>query len=191
MKFEHEVLLEFGFDEKMFQVRVTNPESGQEELREAELNRIERDWFARRVNDWRRLLSDPMAGAIAREALMNELYLKRLQQSMSRLEIGSARWRSLYESKRQLETEFRKSCEGLQEMFPEVETSGRESFRMVVSALNEGLREYLREREKPIDRPGAHGDGDRSALAPERAAEGAAIPDGVDAVHHRSDARAV
>lgn len=133
-KFGHEILEKHGFPEMMF----TEFDS----KRSPEQNRLERDWFAKRASEWDRMLSEPMAESIAREALLNELYLRRLQMEMTVLSPSSKRWQELLAAKNDIEVRREAQLEKLQGMFPESSLAGKISFRAVISELNQAHREY-------------------------------------------------
>ncbi|HEV2330562.1 MAG TPA: hypothetical protein VGY56_17415 [Verrucomicrobiae bacterium] len=133
-KFGHEILEKHGFPEMMF----TEFDS----KRTPEQNRLERDWFAKRASEWDRMLSEPMAESIAREALLNELYLRRLQMEMTVLSPSSKRWQELLAAKNDIEVRREAQLEKLQGMFPESSLAGKISFRAVISELNQAHREY-------------------------------------------------
>lgn len=134
LKFGHEILERHGFPETMF----TEFDS----RRSAEQNRVERDWFAKRASEWDKMLSEPMAESIAREALLNELYLRRLQMEMTVLSPSSKRWQELLAAKNDIEVRREAQLEKLQGMFPESSLAGKVSFRAVISELNQAHRDY-------------------------------------------------
>lgn len=137
-----DILREFGFSERMFEMMTHNPSTETGEKRASDLNRTERNWFVERLRAWSRMLSDVTSGALAREALMNELYLKRFAEEMSVLGPSSPKWKQLYDSKKQIEQIFNEQLKSLQEMFPEMATAGKESFRFVVSTLKQAHQDY-------------------------------------------------
>ncbi|HUE37529.1 MAG TPA: hypothetical protein VMO20_09075 [Candidatus Acidoferrum sp.] len=132
--FGHEILEKHCFPETMF----TEFDS----KRSPEQNRLERDWFAKRASEWDKMLSEPMAESIAREALLNELYLRRLQMEMTILSPSSKRWQELLAAKNDIEVRRETQLEKLQEMFPESSLAGKVSFRAVISELIQAHREY-------------------------------------------------
>ena len=142
LEFGEEALNEFGFDRGMFEVRTFNSVTGEEEPRKDELNRIERNWFCRRVQQWSKLLSDTHAGGLARACLMNELYLKRFESAMTRLDPASKKWEPLQKSRQDMEKTYQKQLADLQSKFPETDTTGKENYRRILSDLSRAYREY-------------------------------------------------
>ena len=141
--FADNVLEEFGFDRGMFEVRTVNITTGEEEPRKAELNRIERDWFCRRIDEWRRLLSDKNAGGLVRSCLMNELYLKRFEQEMSIWSPSSKKFIGLQEARQKLEKTYQEQLKDLYDKFPESNTTERENYRRVLSELIKCDQQYF------------------------------------------------
>jgi hypothetical protein len=142
LKFGDELLREFGFEEGMFEVIIYNPVTKQEEPRKQEVNRVERDWFCKRLKDWEKMLREPMASTLAREALLNDLYLRRFEMEMTRLGQSSPKWKQLYDLKKQIETIYQEQLTKLEEAFPEMQIAGKQSFRGVISDLNKMHRDY-------------------------------------------------
>jgi hypothetical protein len=155
LRYGHEVLAEFGFDEEMFEVVYVDGvgKDRRERKRGARENRIERDWFAKRVTEWRKMLSETMGGGLAREALMNELYLRRLTVDMGRLMPNSAQFERLAETKRHIEEAYERQLTQLEEKFPEMAVAGKVNFRGCTSDWIRGYREYrARGDRRLIDR---------------------------------------
>ncbi len=141
-KFGHEILERHGFPENMF--------NEFDAKRGPEQNRLERDWFAKRVTEWDKMLSEPMAESIAREALLNELYLRRLQVEMTVLSPSSKRWQELLAAKNDIEVRREAQLEKLSEMFPESSLAGKVSFRAVISELNQAHRDYYANGDRQL-----------------------------------------
>jgi len=141
-KFGHEILEKHGFPEAMF--------SEFDAKRSLEQNRLERDWFAKRVTEWDKMLSEPMAESIAREALLNELYLRRLQVEMTVLSPSSKRWQELLAAKNDIEVRREAQLETLSEMFPESSLAGKVSFRAVISELNQAHRDFYANGDRQL-----------------------------------------
>jgi hypothetical protein len=142
LQFGEEVLREFGFADSLFVVRYWDEKKKQEITRPQEDNRHEKEWFSKQVSEWRKMLSEPMAGTIARKALMNNLYLRRMEQAMASLSPESPSFDKLSKTKDELENRYQQQVEELQKMFPEMGIAGRVSFRAVISELIMGYREY-------------------------------------------------
>ncbi len=143
------ILRECGFDDRMFEgVLVfdptqdvqTNPNQTVE--RSPEKNRTERDWFINRCAESRAMFQEPGARATVREVLGTELQLLRLQDSMSTLTPGMANYEKMDKLKTSMWTRYEKQLEKLEKMFPDLGTSGRVSFRQVISTLIGGERDF-------------------------------------------------
>ena len=141
-KFSDELLEQYGFNPKMFELEPDDTKTGTAR-RSTEDNRKERDWFARRVNEWRKMLDEPMSSALAREALLNELYLKRIGAEMSVYSPTSAKFKNLKEAKLEFENSFKEQRAELQDMFPELNVAGKVSFHAVIADLIRGVRDYV------------------------------------------------
>lgn len=142
LPFGEDVLREFGFEEEMFEVQVWDAAKREEAPRAARLNRLERDWFCKRVREAHKQLSDPGAGALVRTCLMNELYLKRFEADMAKLGPSSKKWKELQELRQDLEQRYEAQLEQMQVIFPETATAAKDNFLRVISDLNRAHREY-------------------------------------------------
>ena len=141
---DDQLLASFQFPPRLFKITVYDPlannGNGGDVARLDLENRAERDWFTLRVKEWAKMLEDPMGGPIARTALMNDLYLRRLE---SEIATASPRGRSaLYEQKTALAEEYTASVEQLQVMFPEMAVAGKVGFRGQVSDMVVAHQDY-------------------------------------------------
>lgn len=153
LEFGDEVLKEFGFSERMFQLKMYDPVSKTEQERPPEENRAERTWFAQRITDWRKMLQEPMASALTREALMNDLYLRRLGTEMTTLSPTNPKFENMRRSKADMEEAYQNQLEQLQVMFPELNIAGKISFKAQISDVFKAWREYhARKDTQLIDR---------------------------------------
>jgi hypothetical protein len=150
LNFGEDILLEFGFEDTMFNVTSYNPQTKEDVARSAAANRVERNWFCKRIQEWAKMLSEPGAGAVAREALLNELYLRRFGQEMSVLGPTSKKWQDLYESKKQIEEVYQKQIANLQEMFPEIATANKTGFKFVISDIIRAHRDYYAHQDRQL-----------------------------------------
>lgn len=147
------ILERFQFPERLFEIKVWDPLGGTDGIggevpRPAAENRAERDWFVGRVKEWAKMLGDGMGGPIARSALMNDLYLRRLE---SEIATASPRTRpALYEQKTELADQYDKAVAKLQEMFPEMATAGRVSFHGSLSDVVAGYRDYYAFKDRRL-----------------------------------------
>jgi hypothetical protein len=142
LKFGDELLREYGFPESMFRVMVWDPVTKTEVARASEENKTERDWFVRRVHDWKKMLGEPTAGQLVRNALINELFLKRYEREMSVLSPASPKWDKFSEGRQAIETAYQEQLLRLQEIFPDMVVAGKISFRAALSDMNQAHRDY-------------------------------------------------
>lgn len=131
-----------GFTEKMFKVMMWDPPTKAEVPRDDRENRVERDWFCKRVGEMDKMLADSLAGPVAREALLNELYLRRIAAEMTVVSPTTSKYRDLHGLKKQTEDAYNRSLDKLQLMFPELAVAGKVTFRGVISDLSAGARAY-------------------------------------------------
>jgi len=143
---DDKLLEQFQFSERIFKITVWDPTAengngkGAEIPRPESENRVERDWFVGRVREWAKMLGDPIAGPIARSALMNDLYLRRLETEIATA--ASKNRDRLYEQKGALEEAYQEQVAQLQKMFPEMQVAGRVTFRGVISDLVLAHQDY-------------------------------------------------
>ena len=141
---DDQVLEYHHFSERLFRLTVFDPVGadgkGCDAPRSDRENRVERDWFVSRVSAWTRMLSDAMGGPIARTALLNDLYLRRLETEIA---VATPKARlALYDQKSTLAKEYDHAIQRLQEMFPEMAVAGRVSFRALLSDVVVAWRDY-------------------------------------------------
>lgn len=150
LELDDKILARFHFPAKMFDVMMWDPINKTERARSAEENRAERDWFCDRLKQWEKMLSDRMGGAIAREALLNELYLRRLSAEMTVVSPSQTKYKELYNIKRSIEAQYQEQLDKLQKAFPEMAIAGRVSFRAVISDLTLGHRQYYGYKDRRL-----------------------------------------
>lgn len=134
---EENLLDEFGFSESMFVVEWSE-KSGDLEVKQKrpdEENRKEKAWFCRRLEEWARMLREPMAHTIARECLLDELQLKRIESDMFQHKSGAPAHSSLQKTRAQLQSNYSQRMDQLQEMFPEMGVAGKVAFKAILSDL--------------------------------------------------------
>jgi hypothetical protein len=128
-----EILPRYGFEPAIFEL----PSRGQEETER------EKQWFAQRVGEWRRMLVEPMASTLAKQALLNELHLRRVEFQLCRLTPGGKEFRELEKTKREIEETYQGQLAMLDEVFPwKSSIGGKMSFRGCLSDLVRAVREY-------------------------------------------------
>ena len=140
-----DVLARFQFSPRLFSLTVFDPLGGDgrgaDVVRAERENVAERTWFTGRVSAWSRMLGDAMGGPIARTALLNDLYLRRLETEIALATTPKAR-AVLYEQKSTLAREYDQAIQRLQEMFPEMAVAGKVSFRALLSDVVVGNWDY-------------------------------------------------
>ena len=140
LELDDTILEKFRFHERIFRINVWDAVAKVDSPRPDSENKAERIWFIGRLKEWSKMLVDPIAAPIARDALMNELYLQRLESSIA---VASTRDQDrLFEQKDKLSAAYQASVEKLQKMFPEMAVAGKVSFRGVVSDLIVAHRDY-------------------------------------------------
>ena len=115
---DDKVLEQFQFSDRLFRIMVWDPVDKVDRPRPEAENRAEREWFIQRVKQWGKMLGNPLAGPIARDAVMNDLYLRRLEGEIA-TSLPRDRDR-LLEQKDTLSANYQKQVAKLQEMFPEM-----------------------------------------------------------------------
>lgn len=149
---DDKILERFQFHERIFRIMVYDPTlndgKGGSVQRSEEENRMERAWFTSRVQEWAKMLGDKIAGPIARDALMNDLYLRRLE-----MEIATADPRGrgvLLTQKEGYRKAYQEQVVVLQGMFPEMAVAGKVTFRGVVSDLIAAHRDYYAHKDRRL-----------------------------------------
>ena len=143
------LLERFGYSDRLFAISIYDPLGGEDKKgsdvpRSDRDNGIERAWFCAKLRtaEWQKMLDEPMASALARETLVNELFLHRLQDEMMPLSPSSSKFRELSKVQSGIESQYRDQLERLQQKFPEMAIAGKVSFRGVISDLNLAHRQY-------------------------------------------------
>lgn len=103
--------------------------------------RMERMRLAERVSEWEQMLRDPMARVLARQALLNEMLLRRTEQVLLSVDPASGRFRELENQKSKLEEQYRTQLLELDEIFPwRGLAGGKVSFRGSLAEVIQGVR---------------------------------------------------
>lgn len=109
-------------------------------------NRLEQEWFCRRLEEWAKPLEDRMAGALARSALDNELHIRRAESEISRHPFGSKEYVAFLRIKGDLEQRYQEQLIKLNEVAPWMgAVSGKQGFVGAVSDLVKAHQEYYAE----------------------------------------------
>lgn len=103
--------------------------------------RAEREELRRRVEEWQQILADPMARILGRQALLNEMLLRRTERFLMRLDPASATFRQTSNTKANLEAAYQRQLLELDEIFPwRGLAGGKVSFRGSIAELIEAVR---------------------------------------------------
>ena len=153
LELDDKLLERFQFSERIFKIKVWDPNGGDESkggeiARPEEENRVERDWFVGRVKGWQKMLSDSIGGPVARAALMNDLYLRRMESEIATA--PQSRRAGLMEGQQRLAKEYNTAIEKLQEMFPDLAVAGRITFRAVLSDVIIATRDYYARADRRL-----------------------------------------
>lgn len=145
LEFNEDIFHQLGFSDAIFDVKRRDPESKEPVARTAEEKKTERNWFIKRVIDWRRMLEEPMATALVRQTLMNELYLRRLETEISMFMPGTDSFTKLQRTKKEIEETYQGQLDKLKDMFPEMNISGKTSFKACISNFKDAILEYRKD----------------------------------------------
>ena len=137
---DDKILEQFQFPERLFKITVWDADERKDVPRPEGEVRAERTWFVGRVKDWSKMLRNAVGGPIARGALMNELYLRRLESQIATA--ASKEVDRLYDRKRDLAAEYQEQVDKLQAMFPDMAVAGQVGFRGAFSDAITGMRDY-------------------------------------------------
>jgi hypothetical protein len=156
IQFESDILEEFGFPDKLFEVKWQEPtrDGTVTRHRDREENRRERDWFARRVRELAVMLRESRSAPIARSALLNELHLRRYEIESAGLPPGNDRHNDLIAEQRKIEKTLAEQLESLDELFPEFGgTAKKVGFKGCLHDVIKGYMDYhQRQDARLIDR---------------------------------------
>jgi hypothetical protein len=143
------LLARFDFDKSLFEgVEVFEYDEIKKEkvykLRDREKSRKEMEWFIGKLTrpEWQKMLEEPMAGSLARTALVNELYLHRFDAEMMTLMPNTPKWESMSKSRQKTEEQYQKQIQNLKESFPELGIADRSTARAIVSDMALAHRQY-------------------------------------------------
>lgn len=98
----------FGFDATMFDIPG----------RPDKVRLIEIEWFAERLMELKRMFDEPMAKTLARQAMMNELQLRRADNDLSKIPIASTNFWNIHDKKIKLEERYENQWKQLEEICP-------------------------------------------------------------------------
>ena len=145
LDFDETKFKDFGFSENIFDVNRKDPTTKEDKPRSADERNIERAWFIKRVCEWGKMLSEPMVSAIVRQALMNELYMRRLETEISMVMPGTDLFSRLQKVKKEIEDTYQGQLEEIKLNFPEMNVAGKVTLRGAISDLKDAYLEYKKD----------------------------------------------
>lgn len=145
LDFDENKFKEFGFSEAIFDVNRKDPTTKEDKPRTPEERNTERNWFIKRVCEWGRMLSESMVSAIVRQALMNELYMRRLETEISMVMPGTEAFSRLQKVKKEIEDTYQDQLDEIKLNFPEMNVAGKVTLRGAISDLKDGYLEYKKD----------------------------------------------
>lgn len=141
MQFSEDMLGQFGFSPSMFRVEGRDPAD----------NDREKDWFCETLQNWAHMFSSPVAGPIARNALLNLLRMRRLEALEMQMSSRHKDYSSIRRDYADLESAYEAQAEKLDSLFPwKRDVAGKMSGQATVSALIVAIREYQANRNHEL-----------------------------------------
>ena len=108
-------------------------------------------WFSSRLQELRKLFAEPMARSLARQAVINELLLRRCDDQMTLYLPGSKEFSVVVNTKVTLEDRYQKQWTQLEEICPWAKSIGdKQNFAGVVSDLVSGVVEWEAHRNNKL-----------------------------------------
>ncbi len=104
------VIEAFQFDTSMFDVPG----------REDKVRLVEIEWFAERLVELKKMFEEPMAKTLARQAMMNEMQLRRADSELSKIPIASTNFWNIHDKKIKLEERYENQWKQLEDICPYV-----------------------------------------------------------------------
>lgn len=139
---DDELLRRYGYVDRLFEVMIKRP-TKDAEPRSAEENKAERDWFAARVRQFRKVLDAPLTGRLADQALRNELRIRRAEEELSLHTLGTKEYREFLQDKEKIEQSYRNQLAEIDKMAPWFNASEKQaSVKETVSELIRAVQEY-------------------------------------------------
>lgn len=130
---DEDMLHYYGFSDSTF-------DSIDRDLKEAV---AERAWFITRIKDMQRLLDEPAVASIAKESLINEMYLRRMNAEISKTQPGTSRFSTLSATKKQISEEFSQQWDQIREVVPFASQAGSKiAFANVLSDVVDAWKKF-------------------------------------------------
>lgn len=131
----------FGFGDDIF------AESGRSEVEAV----AERDWFAGRLNDLRKMFEEPRVSTLARQAIINEMIIRRLDARLCRCVAGSGLFATIQETKQAVEAEYRIQWAKINDIFPWAsEAASKVRVTGVLGDFVQGVQQYMADGDNRI-----------------------------------------
>jgi hypothetical protein len=111
--------------------------------RSAQARDLELRWFIERLGELRKMFEEPMAKALARQAIVNELSTRRCDEEMMMMRPSDGDYWSIQETKNKIERIYKEQWEQLEEICPYIKYAvGKRTFAQVISEVVEAHRAW-------------------------------------------------
>ncbi|MBI4663597.1 MAG: hypothetical protein HY735_32755 [Verrucomicrobia bacterium] len=150
---DDEVLKKYGFNPSVFDL----PHRASEE------NKVEKQWFANRVREWKKLFDQSMTARLATQALFNEMRLRREENALWELDKQpvpeSLEKRNLLEKNKaaienritELEESYQEQLKNIEDIAPWFNATGKQiSITGAIGELIKGVQEYRAKKDTRI-----------------------------------------
>jgi hypothetical protein len=123
----------FGFSPAIFELEDRDEVQQQSEIR----------WFASRLRELKKMFDEPMATGLARQAIINEMLLRRCDDQMTRLSPRNKEFSAIQSTKIEIEKVYQDQWSQLEEICPFVKAiTNKVSFSASLSDVIEGWKQY-------------------------------------------------
>lgn len=119
--------------------------------RSSNANRLEARWLASRVKELEKVFLDPNAKSVVRQAVINEMFIRRIDDAMAQTPILDKAFWAYQESKQAMEQIYARQWDQLREICPEIRAKeAKLNFAGVFSEIIEAVRKYRAEGNNEI-----------------------------------------
>ena len=133
MKEIEAVVVHYGFTMETFSLA----------MREDDHRRVEARWFASRLIEIQKLFDDVSTKSLARQAVINEMHMRRIDDEMARLPPLNAKFWQYQDAKIKLEEIYSTQWAQIEKLNPTLRTQQtKRAFAGVISEIIEGIRDY-------------------------------------------------
>lgn len=127
------VIVRYGFTMEMFNLA----------MREEQHRRVEARWFGGRLTEIQKLFEEVSTKTLARQAIINEMHMRRIDDEMARLPPLNAKFWQYQDAKIKLEEIYSSQWSQIEKLNPALRSQQtKRAFAGVVSEIIEGIREY-------------------------------------------------